>query len=178
QTAPHIGNTGWNDEDGESDRVWVSGYVVREPARVSSGWQATRSLDDVLAEQGVVGISEVDTRALTRHLRAHGTMRAGVFSGSALATGEELVQRVLDSARHDARESTAAPGTVEPYVVPAQDEDAAEFRVAVLDLGVRSSVLRMLTERGIEAQVLPAESSVERIMSTGPDGVLLSNGPG
>jgi len=176
QTAPHIGNTGWNDEDGESDRIWVSGYVVREPARVSSGWQAARSLDAVLAEQGVVGISEVDTRALTRHLRAHGTMRAGVFSGSALATGEEMVQRVLDSAWHDAVEPGAAPGTVEPYVVPAQG--AAEFRVAVLDLGVRSSVLRMLTERGIEAQVLPAESSVERIMSTGPDGVLLSNGPG
>jgi carbamoyl-phosphate synthase small subunit len=83
QTAPHIGNTGMNDEDDESHRIWVAGYVVRDPARVPSNWRAKRTLDDQLKSQGIVGISGIDTRALTRHLRERGVMRAGVFSGEA-----------------------------------------------------------------------------------------------
>src|SRR5437868_6795576 len=84
-TAPHIGNTGWNDEDDESSRIWVAGYVVRDPARVPSNWRSARSLDDELRKQGIVGISAVDTRSLTRHLRERGAMRAGVFSGDAVS---------------------------------------------------------------------------------------------
>ena len=84
-TAPHVGNTGVNDEDPESGRIWVSGYVVRDPSRVASSWRSRRSLDDELAAQGVVGVSDVDTRALTRHLRERGAMRVGIFSGDALA---------------------------------------------------------------------------------------------
>lgn len=174
QTAPHIGNTGWNDDDGESDRIWVSGYVVRDPARVPSSWRAARALGDELIDEGVVGISEVDTRALTRHLRAHGTMRAGVFSGSALDSGEEMVRRVL--AGPQPVDTGAAPGAVEPYVVPAQGR--ADFRVAALDLGMRSSVPRMLAERGIETHVVPAASSVDELLAREVDGVFLSNGPG
>jgi len=86
-TAPHIGNTGVNDEDPESGRIWVAGYVVRDPARRASNWRATRSLDEELARYGVVGISGVDTRALTRHLRERGAMRAGIFSGEAAEQG-------------------------------------------------------------------------------------------
>src|SRR5690606_1893163 len=94
-TAPHIGNTGVNDEDGESDRIWVAGYVVRDPARRPSSWRARRSLEDELVAQGVVGISGVDTRALTRHLRERGAMRAGVFSGpAARRPGSELLEVV------------------------------------------------------------------------------------
>lgn len=176
QTAPHIGNTGWNGEDGESDRIWVSGYVVRDPARIPSNWRATRSLGDELTDEGVVGIAEVDTRALTRHLRAHGTMRAGVFSGGALGSGEEMVQHVLAGSFSGSADATVAPGTAEGLVVPAQGR--TDFRVAVLDLGVRASALRMLAERGIEAHVVPAGSSSAEVLALEPDGVFLSNGPG
>src|SRR5690606_13876806 len=86
-TAPHIGNTGANDEDPESTRIWVAGLVVREPARRASSWRSTREFEDELREQGVVGICHLDTRALTRHLRDRGVMRAGIFSGSALPAG-------------------------------------------------------------------------------------------
>ncbi|HET6636644.1 MAG TPA: carbamoyl-phosphate synthase domain-containing protein, partial [Streptomyces sp.] len=93
-TAPHIGNTGVNDEDPESKRIWVSGYVVRDPARRPSNWRSVRTLDDELAGQGVVGISHVDTRALTRHLRERGAMRVGIFSGDRLADDATLLARV------------------------------------------------------------------------------------
>src|SRR6201991_719569 len=94
QTAPQIGNTGWNDEDDESARIWVAGYVVRDPARVPSNWRSVRTLDDELTRQGVVGIAEVDTRTLTRHIRERGAMRAGVFSGAELADTDTLLRRV------------------------------------------------------------------------------------
>ena len=85
QTAPHIGNTGMNDEDPESRRIWVSGYIVRDPSRVVSNWRADESLDDALVSDGVVGISGIDTRAVTRHIRSAGSMRGGIFSGDAAA---------------------------------------------------------------------------------------------
>ena len=182
QTAPQIGNTGWNDEDDESARIWVAGYVVRDPARTPSNWRSRRTLDHELAEQGVVGIAEVDTRTLTRHIREHGAMRAGVFSGEALLAG--------GSARSDAdllNEVRASPGmqgadlagevtTRSPYVVAAQGE--TRFRVAALDLGIKSNTPRQLSKRGIEVHVLPATSTLEDLLAVEPDGVFLSNGPG
>src|SRR5450756_3233329 len=97
-TAPHFGNTGVNDEDNESDRIWVAGYVVRDPAVRPSSWRSRRSLEDVLVEQGVVGISGIDTRALTRHLRERGAMRVGVFSGPlVLESLDALLERVLSA---------------------------------------------------------------------------------
>ncbi|WP_018686182.1 glutamine-hydrolyzing carbamoyl-phosphate synthase small subunit [Actinokineospora enzanensis] len=175
-TAPQIGNTGWNDEDDESGRIWVSGYVVRDPARVPSNWRATRSLDDELVAQDVVGISGVDTRSLTRHLRERGAMRAGVFSGDALVTPEAMVARVLESPGMVGAELASEVSTKQTYVVPADGE--RRFRVAALDLGIKSNTPRMMAARGIETHVLPATSSLDELLAVEADGVFLSNGPG
>ncbi|MEV7010969.1 glutamine-hydrolyzing carbamoyl-phosphate synthase small subunit [Streptosporangium sp. NPDC051022] len=175
-TAPHIGNTGVNDEDPESSRVWVSGYVVREPARVSSNWRATRSLDDYLREQGVVGIAIPGTRALTRHLRERGAMRAGIFSGETLAPVEELLERVRNSPAMEGADLAEAVSTAEPYVVPAIG--AKRFTVAAVDLGIKAMTPHRMAERGCEVHVLPASSTAEDILALNPDGVFFSNGPG
>ncbi|TLW94395.1 glutamine-hydrolyzing carbamoyl-phosphate synthase small subunit [Saccharomonospora piscinae] len=176
QTAPQIGNTGWNDEDDESDRIWVAGYVVRDPARVPSNWRSTRSLDDALADQGVVGIAEVDTRTLTRHIREHGAMRAGVFSGDALAADDELVRQVREGPAMAGADLAGEVTTAAPYVVPAQGP--ARFRVAALDLGIKSNTPRQLAARGVELHVLPATSTLDDVLAVDPHGVFLSNGPG
>ena len=179
QTAPHIGNTGWNDEDDESRRIWVAGYVVRDPARMPSSWRSRRPLDDALRDQGVVGIAGVDTRALTRRLREHGSMRAGVFSGAALGEPQNipaLRARVQGSPPMAGANLVGDVTTAEPYVVPAAGQ--RRFRVAALDLGIKSNTPRMLAARGIETHVLPATSSLEQVLALEPDGVFLSNGPG
>src|SRR5436305_3136235 len=120
QTAPHVGNTGVNDDDPESRRIWVSGYVVREPARIPSSWRSRRTLDDELAEQGVVGISGIDTRALTRHLRERGAMRVRVSSIEPDA--DALLARVLDSPHMEGADLAREVRTTETYVVPAAGE--------------------------------------------------------
>jgi carbamoyl-phosphate synthase small subunit len=176
QTAPQIGNTGWNDEDDESARIWVSGYVVRDPARTPSNWRSRRTLNDELVRQGVVGISGVDTRTLTRHLREHGAMRAGVFSGDALGTDRAMLDEVLASPPMKGADLAGEVTTAQPYVVAAQGE--RRFRVAALDLGIKSNTPRQLSRRGIELHVLPAGSSMEGLLAVEPDGVFLSNGPG
>jgi carbamoyl-phosphate synthase small subunit len=175
-TAPHIGNTGVNDEDPESSRIWVAGYVVREPARVPSSWRARRTLDEELARQGVVGIAIPGTRALTRHLRERGAMRAGVFSGTALADEAELVERVRRSPSMVGADLAREVSTTEPYVVPAQG--ARRFRVAAVDLGIKAMTPRRMAERGCEVHVLPATSTADDILALAPDGVFFSNGPG
>jgi carbamoyl-phosphate synthase small subunit len=175
-TAPHIGNTGWNDEDDESRRIWVAGYVVRDPARIPSNWRSRRSLDEELARQQVVGISGVDTRALTRRLREHGSMRAGIFSGDALAAPAELITRVLASPPMIGADLAGEVTAAQPYVVPAVTE--RRFRVVALDLGIKFNTPRMLAARGIETHVLPATSALEQLLEREPDGVFLSNGPG
>lgn len=176
QTAPHIGNTGWNDEDDESHRIWVSGYVVRDPARIPSNWRSVRPLGEELSRQGVVGISGVDTRALTRRLREHGSMRAGIFSGDALAEPARLVARVLASPSMAGADLVGEVTVTAPYIVPATAE--RRFRVVALDLGIKYSTPRMLAARGIETHVLPATATVEQVLELSPDGVFLSNGPG
>ncbi|GGP62568.1 glutamine-hydrolyzing carbamoyl-phosphate synthase small subunit [Saccharothrix coeruleofusca] len=176
QTAPQIGNTGWNDEDDESGRIWVAGYVVRDPARVPSNWRSRRGLDEELVRQGVVGISGLDTRMLTRHLRERGAMRAGVFSGDELGTDEEMLARVRSAPEMTGADLAGDVTTAEPYVVPAIGE--RRFRVAALDLGIKSNTPRMMAARGIEVHVLPLSSSVEQVLELEPDGVFLSNGPG
>lgn len=189
-TAPHIGNTGVNDEDPESRRIWVAGFVVRDPARRPSSWRSRRTLDDELAEQGVVGISGIDTRALTRHLRERGVMRAGVFSGDALvdAHGDRRpVDELLDEVRSaPAMAGADLAGEVSvdaAYVVPALGPDGAPLeepvaRVAAVDLGIKSMTPQRLAERGVEVHVLPATSSISDVLAVGPDGVFFSNGPG
>ncbi|WP_030810600.1 glutamine-hydrolyzing carbamoyl-phosphate synthase small subunit [Streptomyces sp. NRRL F-2799] len=175
-TAPQIGNTGWNDEDDESGRIWVSGYVVRDPARVPSNWRSRRSLDDELTAQGVVGISGIDTRALTRHLRERGSMRAGIFSGEALAPDTELVQRVQAQPQMKGASLYEEVATKEAYVVPAVGEK--KFTVAAIDLGIKGMTPQRMAERGIEVHVLPATATVEDVYAVDPDGVFFSNGPG
>jgi carbamoyl-phosphate synthase small subunit len=180
-TAPHVGNTGVNDEDGESRRIWAAGYVVRDPALRSSSWRATRDLEDELRDQGVVGICEIDTRALTRHLREGGSMRVGIFSGDAAGRPEgELLDVVLRAPLMAGSALAEEVSTTDPYVVPATGEK--RFTVAALDLGIKEMTPQMMAERGIEVHVLPATSTVEQVMAVGgthgPDGVFFSNGPG
>ena len=173
-TAPHVGNTGMNDEDPESRRIWVSGYVVRDPARRPSSWRSTRSLDDELREQGVVGVCGIDTRALTRHLRERGAMRVGISSTE--TDPDALLDRVLGSAEMAGAELATEVSTDQAYVVPAVG--ARRFTVAALDLGIKTNTPRMMSERGIDVHVLPATASLADIGATGADGVFFSNGPG
>jgi len=177
QTAPHIGNTGVNDEDGESARIWVSGYVVRDPARRASNWRSRRELADELAEQGVVGISGIDTRALTRHLRERGAMRAGIFSGpDAQRTDAELLDAVRAAPAMSGASLYGEVSTPQPYVVPAVGEK--RFTVAAVDLGIKTATPLRMAERGIEVHVLPSAADLDLVRAVGADGVFFSNGPG
>ncbi len=173
-TAPHIGNTGVNDEDDESSAFWVAGYVVRDPARLQSSWRATSTLHERLDAQGVVGISGVDTRALTRHLRELGAMRAGISSIS--TDVEALLATVKASPSMAGADLAGEVSTDEAYVVPAIG--AKKFTVAALDLGIKGMTPRRMSERGIEVHVLPAGATIEDVLAVKPDGVFMSNGPG
>ncbi|GHH21175.1 glutamine-hydrolyzing carbamoyl-phosphate synthase small subunit [Streptomyces lanatus] len=175
-TAPHVGNTGVNDEDPESKRIWVAGYVVRDPARVPSNWRAKRSLDDELRHQGVVGISGIDTRALTRHLRERGAMRVGIFSGNALPDEGTMLAEVRQAPEMKGADLSAEVATKEAYVVPAIGEK--KFTVAAIDLGIKGMTPHRMAERGIEVHVLPATATAEDVYAVNPDGVFFSNGPG
>jgi carbamoyl-phosphate synthase small subunit len=174
QTAPHIGNTGVNDEDAESRRIWVAGYVVRDPARRPSSWRARRSLDDDLVAQGIVGISGIDTRALTRHLRERGAMRCGVSSVS--NDGDALLRKVLDSPQMTGADLSAEVTTPQAYVVDALGE--RRFTVASIDYGIKSMTPQRMAERGITSHVVPSTTSADDIVATGADAVFLANGPG
>lgn len=189
-TAPHIGNTGVNDEDPESSRIWVAGYVVRDPARRSSSWRARRTLDEELVAQGIVGISGVDTRALTRHLRERGVMRAGVFSGEALVgpdgdrrPTDELLDEVLAAPAMAGADLAGEVSTDEAYVVEALGADGTPLdtpvaTVAAVDLGIKAMTPQRLAERGVRVHVLPATATIDEVLATQPDGVFFSNGPG
>jgi carbamoyl-phosphate synthase small subunit len=174
QTAPHIGNTGVNDEDAESRRIWVAGYVVRDPARRPSNWRARRSLDDELLANGIVGISGIDTRALTRHLRERGAMRCGVSSID--ADPQALLRKVIDSPQMAGADLSAQVTTAEPYRVDALGEH--RFTVAALDYGIKAMTPYRMAERGITTHVLPSTSSAVEVLATGADAVFLANGPG
>jgi carbamoyl-phosphate synthase small subunit len=174
QTAPHIGNTGVNDEDDESQKIWVAGYVVRDPARVPSNWRATRSLDDQLKGQNIVGISGIDTRALTRHLRERGAMRAGI--STEILDPSALLEKVLQQAPMVGADLADEVTTTETYVVPAVGE--RRFTVVALDLGIKAMTPKRMAERGIEVHVLPATASLDEVLAVNPDGIFMSNGPG
>ncbi|MGA4668470.1 glutamine-hydrolyzing carbamoyl-phosphate synthase small subunit [Propionibacteriaceae bacterium Y1923] len=173
-TAPHVGNTGWNADDHESDRIWVSGFVVRDPARVTSSWRASHGLEDELRRQGVVGIKGIDTRALTRHLRDKGSMRVGISSTE--TDPEALLARVLEQPAMSGANLVADVTTAEPYVVPAVGDK--RFTVAAIDLGIKAMTPQRMAQRGIEVHVLPADTTIEQVRELNPDGVFFSNGPG
>ena len=177
-TAPQIGNTGWNGEDGESrgDKIWVAGYAVRDPSPRASNWRATGTLEDELVRQRIVGIAGIDTRAVVRHLRSRGSMKAGVFSGAALADAPELVARVRDQQPMLGADLAGQVSTAGEYVVEPQGPH--RFSVAAIDLGIKTNTPRNFARRGVRSIVLPSSVTFEQIAELKPDGVFLSNGPG
>ncbi len=175
-TAPHIGNTGVNDDDPESGRIWVAGYVVREPARVPSSWRAQRTLDEELRRQNVVGIALKGTRALTRHLRDRGAMRAAI---STVETDPRaLLARILEQPRMAGSDLAAEVSTDASYEVLPPEGVETRFHVAAVDLGIKAMTPQRLAERGCRVTVLPASATSEDILALDPDGVFFSNGPG
>ena len=174
-TAPHIGNTGMNAYDNESSKIWVAGFVVRNPSPITSNWRSEVDLVDVLVEQNIVGISGIDTRALTRHLRDRGAMRVGVFSDIELSR-EEMVIEVRKSGQMVGSFLSADVSTPEIYTIAAKGEK--KFTVVAVDLGIKGATPRAMAERGIETHVVPYNSTFSEIMALNPDGVFLSNGPG
>ena len=174
-TAPHIGNTGMNARDNESSKIWVAGFVVRNPSPITSNWRSEIDLVDVLVEQNIVGISGIDTRALTRHLRDRGAMRVGIFSDLELSR-EEMVIEVRKSGQMVGSFLSADVSTPERYTIEAQGEK--KFTVVAVDLGIKGATPRAMAERGIQTHVVPYNSTLSEIMALNPDGVFLSNGPG
>jgi carbamoyl-phosphate synthase small subunit len=177
-TAPQIGNTGWNSEDAESrgDKIWVAGYVVRDPSPRASNWRATGTLQDELVRQRIVGVAGIDTRAAVRHLRSRGSMKAGVFSGAALAGPDDLVARVRDQQPMLGADLAGEVTTPGGYIV--EPESAQRFTVAAIDLGIKTNTPRNFARRGVRSHVLPSSVTFEQITELKPDGVFLSNGPG
>ena len=176
-TAPHIGNTGMNDLDMESRRIWVSGYVVRDASRIVSNFRAERSLDNDLDHEGIVGIQGIDTRAVTRHIRSKGSMRAGIFSGAAAdLSHEDQLKQVQEANQMAGQNLSAQVSTQEEYVVPAVGEKIGS--VAILDLGVKTSTVNYIAERGFDAHVLPQTVTAEQILAMKPSALFFSNGPG
>jgi carbamoyl-phosphate synthase small subunit len=177
QTAPHIGNTGMNSKDEESVRIWVSGYVVRDLSRVVSNHRSESSLGADLTKDNIPGISGLDTRALTLHLRDRGVMRAGIFTGDkASAPIETLIAEIKASQEMKGRSLSAEVSTQQPYTVAHEGEYVG--KVAILDLGIKRSTIENMVARGLEVEVLPASSSFEVLTASKPDAVFYSNGPG
>ncbi|WP_411703499.1 glutamine-hydrolyzing carbamoyl-phosphate synthase small subunit [Corynebacterium sp. LaCa7] len=177
--APHIGNTGWNDEDNEShgNRIWVAGLVIRDLAQRVSNWRAERSLSEEMEKQGVIGIRGIDTRTLVRHLRNYGSIAAGLFSGEdAQRPVEELLKEVKSQDSMEGADLAAEVSTDEPYRVEAVGEK--KYTVVAFDMGVKTATPRHFSQRGIETIVVPANTSFDKVKSYNPDGVFVSNGPG
>jgi carbamoyl-phosphate synthase small subunit len=177
QTAPHIGITGVNTRDEESNRIWVNGYVVREPSRMVSNYRSERSLKEELEENFIVGISGIDTRALTRHIRSRGAMRAGIFSGPRSEQAiERLVEIVREAPEMQGQSLSAIVTTPDAYEVPHMGHFVG--RVSILDLGIKRSTIEHMINRGLVVTVLPSATSIETFLATKPDAVFFSNGPG
>jgi len=179
QTAPHIGNTGMNREDVESRRIWVAGYIVRDPSRTVSNWRSEESLDDALVRDGIVGISGIDTRAITRVLRSAGSMRGGVFSGEAAGLDAEEQLRIVREAPQMAGQNLSAAVSVSAAEVTAASEGVDRIgNLAVLDLGVKQATIDNLAARGFDVHVLPQDVTIDGIRAIDPVAVFYSNGPG
>ena len=177
-TAPHIGNTGMNDEDAESRRIWVAGFIVRDPARKPSNWRSQRGLEDDLVDQGIVGLSGIDTRKLTRALRSAGTMRAGVFSGDALADDATLIQRVRSAPPMLGAHLADQVSIDGDYVIEPPEGTETVAHVVAVDLGIKAMTPELMAARGIKVTVVPSSWTAGEILALAPDGVFFSNGPG
>jgi len=176
-TAPHIGNTGVNKNDEESEKIWVSGFVVRNPSPTSSNWRSEKSLEQELIDSDVVGIQGVDTRAITRHLRDRGAMKVGIFSNTEL-TKEEMVVRVRKTAPMSGAFLAADVTTKQPYIINPPKGVVTKFKVAAIDLGIKAATPKAMAKLGIQVHVLPLTTTLDQIKALNVDGVFLSNGPG
>ncbi len=186
-TVAHVGNTGVNLEDVESDRAWVSGFVVRALSPVVSNWRERGTLDDYLKAQGVIGLAEVATRALVRHIRAQGAMRAVIAHGAAAedtAALVELARRAPDMVGANLVDSVTC---AEPYNWAERSDpqwyrshryDPAGPLIVAYDFGIKRNILRLLTDRGLRVTVVPAHTPAADVLAMNPAGVFLSNGPG
>jgi len=177
-TAPHIGNTGMNDEDAESRRIWVAGFIVRDPARKPSNWRSQRGLEDDLTDQGIVGLSGIDTRKLTRALRSAGTMRAGVFSGDALGDDAALIERVRSAPPMLGAHLADQVSIDGDYVIDPPEGTETVAHVVAVDLGIKAMTPELMAARGIKVTVVPSSWTAREILALAPDGVFFSNGPG
>ncbi len=181
-TAPQIGNYGTCPDDDQAEEIALSGVVMRELSPAASNWRSTEPFDRWLERRGVVALTEVDTRALTRNLREHGSMRGGIFNIAEGADISELQKRVQASPSIEGRDLTGAVTTSGPYSVGVQADmkemQDRQQRVVVVDFGVKRGILDELTNRGLAAEVLPASVGADTVLEHRPDGVVLSNGPG
>lgn len=186
-TVPHVGNTGINPEDLESDRVWVSGFVVHALSPVVSNWRSQRTLDDFLREQGVIGLSEVATRALVRHIREKGVMRAAIAHGEAAEDAAALVE-IARSAPDMSGANLVDDVTCAEAYHWTEQSDPAWYKghvydpngplIIAYDTGIKRNILRMMTDRGLRVTVVPAHTPASEVLAMNPAGVFLSNGPG
>jgi carbamoyl-phosphate synthase small subunit len=173
-TYPLIGNYGVNEEDAESRRPWVEGFVVREASRVASNWRSTETLGSYLNRHKITGIEHIDTRSLVRHIRDKGAMRAGI---SSIDTDEKsLLEKVLASPEMKNRELASAVTIEEAHDYPSAAPE--KFHVICFDFGVKTNSLREFAKFGCKITVVPAETSAEKVLALKPDGIFLSNGPG
>jgi carbamoyl-phosphate synthase small subunit len=173
-TYPLIGNYGVNEADAESSRPWVEGFVVREASRITSNWRAEESLESYLKRWNIVAIEGIDTRALVRHIRDKGAMRACL---STIDLNEaSVIEKARQSPRMENRELASVVTTKEPYDFPANGEE--RFHVVCYDFGVKRNSLRELAELGVRTTVVPASTPAGEVLALNPDGVFLSNGPG
>lgn len=173
-TYPLIGNYGVNDEDRESPVPQVSGFIVREASRVDSNWRSEGGLDGYLQEHGITAIADLDTRALTRHIRAQGAMRGAIAPMD--RDQEALLAEIREQPQMEGLDLACGVSTDEPYEVPAVGTE--RFHVLAYDFGVKAHSPKLLAERGCRVTVIPAETTLDEIMKDRPDGLFVSNGPG
>ncbi len=185
-TVAHVGNTGLNDEDPESGGIQVSGFVVRDASRICSSWRATGTLEAGLRRAGVVGITGIDTRALTRHLRSRGVLRGALASNGIPV--EEALRVAREAPRLEEQDLVSRVTCSRPWTFredrpalmgePAPRREPSGWKVVALDCGVKRNILRLLVHSGVEVTVVPASTSAADILAMRPEGVFLSNGPG
>ncbi len=185
-TYPLIGNYGVNDDDVESRRPWVEGFVVREASRIVSNWRSTDSLDSYLKKNSIVGIEHIDTRALVRHIRDKGAMRAGISSVE--SDPKALLENVLSSPEMQNRELASKVTVSKQFAYQAEipmqsgiahvSSDTPKFHIVAFDFGVKTNSLREFARFGCRVTVVPADTPASDVMALEPDGIFLSNGPG
>lgn len=186
-TVPHVGNTGINPQDMESERVWVAGFVVRSLSPIRSSWRSQRDLDGYLREQGVIGLSEVATRALVRHIRSKGVMRAAIAHGEAAHDPQALIELACSAPDMSGANLVDDVTCAEPYHWTAGSDpewyrdhpyDPNGALIVAYDTGIKHNILRMMTDRGLRVTVVPASTPASEVLAMNPAGVFLSNGPG